>query len=113
MKKRIIYIVCILLVLVACAPNEKKDEVVKEDEAKKQTPSIVPSYKLSKDNYKTILPFRPSKARGVITNQVANRLDIVEVEEWLIRHSKEVFDTEDYYFEVGHDLTESMRSEEH
>src|SRR5690625_4814685 len=108
MKKRIIYIVCILLVLVACAPNEKKDEVVKEDEAKKQTPSIVPSYKLSKDNYKTILPFRPSKARGVITNQVANRLDIVEVEEGLIRHSKEVFDPEKYYYEEGQYLTESM-----
>lgn len=108
MKKRIIYIVCILLVLVACAPNEKKDEVVKEDESKKQTPSIVPSYKLSKDNYKTILPFRPSKARGVITNQVANRLDIVEVEEGLIRHSKEVFDPEKYYYEEGQYLTESM-----
>src|SRR5699024_6145674 len=106
--KRIIYIMCILLVLVACATNEKKDEVVKEDEEKKQTPSIVPSYKLSKDNYKTILPFRPSKARGVITNQVANRLDIVEVEEGLIRHSKEVFDPEKYYYEEGQYLTESM-----
>src|SRR5699024_3610678 len=105
---RIIYIMCILLVLVSCAPNEKKDEVVKDDEAKKQTPSIVPSYKLSKDNYKTILPFRPSKARGVITNQVANRLDIVEVEEGLIRNSKEIVESEKYYYEEGQYLIESM-----
>src|SRR5699024_7448214 len=95
-------------VLVACAPNEKKDEVVKEDEEKKQTPSIVTSYKLSKDNYKTILPFRPSKARGVITNKVANRLDIVEVEEGLIRHSKEVFEHEKYYYQEDQYLTKSM-----
>lgn len=107
MKKRIIYLMCTLLVLVACAPNDKEDEVVKkEDEGTKQTPSIVPSYQL--EDYKTILPFRPSKSRGVIVNQIANRLDIDEVEEGLRRHSKEVFDPEKYYYEEGQYLEEDM-----
>src|SRR5690625_3693016 len=100
MKKRIIYLLCILLVVIGCAPKEK-EEVVKEEDEAKQTPSIVPSYQLSKENYKTILPFRPSKARGVIVNQLANRLDIEEVEEGLRRHSKEVYDPKDYYYEEG------------
>ncbi|MDY0395640.1 CamS family sex pheromone protein [Virgibacillus halophilus] len=57
---------------------------------KKET-SIVPSYQLSKENYRMILPYKPSKARGVIVGQLANRMDIDEVEEGLRRHSKEFF----------------------
>lgn len=78
----------------------KEDQVVKNEKSKKET-SIVPSYQLSKENYRMILPYKPSKARGVIVGQVANRLDIDEVEEGLRRHSKEYFDPETYYFQEG------------
>src|SRR5699024_7191802 len=109
MKKIIVYLMCILLLFSGCAPNEKEDEVVKKDEkSSKKTSTIVPSYQLSKDDYKMVLPFRPSKARGVIVNQVANRLDIDEVENGLRRHSKEVFDPDKYYYEEGQYLTEEM-----
>lgn len=107
MKKRIIYCLCILLIVTGCAQKEKEEVVQKDDEKEEeQTPSIVPSHQLSKDTYQTVLPFRPSEARGLIGDQIANRLDIEEVEEGLRRHSKEVFDPKDYYYEDGQYLDE-------
>src|SRR5699024_9047809 len=73
-----------------------------------QEVSIVPNYQLSDKNYKMILPFRPSKARGIIVNQLGNRLDIGEMEDGLRRHSIDVFDPDKYYFEEGQYLTEDM-----
>src|SRR5690625_2041841 len=55
-----------------------------------------------------IIPYSPSAARGVITNQVGNRLDIDELEEGLMRHSKDVFNPEEYLFQEGQNLTNSM-----
>src|SRR5690625_2641961 len=55
-----------------------------------------------------ILPFRPSEARGVITGQVKNRLDIDEMEDGLRRHSTEVYDPEKYFYEEGQYLDEKF-----
>lgn len=108
MKKIIVWIVCILI-LVSCAPDGQEDEVLQTNEEETdQELSIVPSYRLATDNYKIILPYRTSEARGVITNQVFNRLDIDELEEGLQHHSKQYFDPEKYYFEEGQYLTEEM-----
>lgn len=97
----------ILLMLVSCVPDDLPDEIVQnsDEEMDEGEISIVPSYKLSEENYKIILPFRPSEARGVITRQVANRLDIDEMEAGLRRHSTEVFDPEKYYFDEGQYLS--------
>ncbi|WP_229683113.1 CamS family sex pheromone protein [Virgibacillus oceani] len=109
MKKIYVLLVCTLLLMTGCAPNMNEDEVVqKNDEKANQERSIVPSYRLSEENYKMILPYRPSAARGVITNQMGNRVDIDEMEEGLRRHSKAIFDPEKYYFEEGQYLTEDM-----
>lgn len=107
MKKLTIWLIGALLVLTSCVQNPDEEIVQNEDE-QEQEMSIVPSYKLSEENYRMILPFRPSKARGVISNQIANRLDINEMEEGLRRHSKEVFDPEKYYYEDGQYLTQDM-----
>src|SRR5699024_5359132 len=56
---------------------------------------------LTEDQYKILLPYKPSAARGAITNQVTNRVDINELEEGLRRHSTSVFDPQDYVFEEG------------
>nr|WP_155668516.1 CamS family sex pheromone protein [Ornithinibacillus caprae] len=100
-------LVSTLLVLASCTPNfNDDDEVLQNDEEQKGQPSIVPSYNLSEENYRMILPYRTSEARGVIVNQLANRLDIDEMEEGLRRHSKEYFDPQKYYFEEGQYLSE-------
>src|SRR5699024_8131995 len=109
MIKRCFALLCTFLLLAGCMPDMDKDEVVqKEDEDETNGPSIVPSYQLSKENYRTVLPFRPSAARGVTTNQVGNRLDIDELEEGLRRHSKEFFDPGDLFYEAGQYFTEDM-----
>lgn len=109
MKKLTITLIAVLLFLVSCVPETTEDEIVQpNDEQTEQEILIVPSYQLSKENYRMILPFRPSEARGVIGRQVANRLDIDEMEAGLMRHSTEVFDPEKYYYEEGQYLTKDM-----
>lgn len=110
--RRLTMFVILILLLAGCATLDlDKDEVVKEEETKtkeEQQPSIATDHQLSKDNYRTILPYRPSEARGVITQQVSNRVDIDEMEESLRRHSKEYFDPKKYYFEEGQYLTRDL-----
>ncbi|APC47180.1 CamS family sex pheromone protein [Virgibacillus halodenitrificans] len=107
MKKISLLLLSSLLLITSCAQNNTEEEVVQEDKQEEQT-SIVPSYQLSDENYKMILPYEPSQARGVITNQVGNRLDIDEMEEGLRRHSKEVFSPKDYLFQEGQFLEKDL-----
>ncbi|MFC2949510.1 CamS family sex pheromone protein [Virgibacillus sediminis] len=110
MKKLNGCLMVILLFLVACAPNNNEDEVVQEEDSGEET-SIVPSAKLEEENYRMILPYKTSAARGVINRQVANRVDIDEFEQGLRRHSKEVYDPDRYFFQEGQYITESMTYE--
>src|SRR5690625_3164160 len=107
MKRIGLFLIGILLLLTSCAPKPKEEIVQNPDETTEQELSIVPSYQLSEDNYKMLLPFRPSKARGVTVNQVRNRLDIEEMEDGLRRHSTAFFDPNKYYYEEGQYLTAS------
>jgi len=107
MKRIGLFLIGILLLLTSCAPTPKEEIVQNPDETTEQEISIVPSYQLSNDNYKMLLPFRPSQARGVVVNQLRNRLDIEEMEDGLRRHSTEAFDPEKYYYEEGQYLTEN------
>jgi len=107
MKRIGLFLIGILLLLTSCAPKPKEEIVQNPDETTEQEISIVPSYQLSNDNYKMLLPFRPSKARGVVVNQLRNRLDIEEMEDGLRRHSTEFFDPNKYYYEEGQYLTAS------
>ena len=108
MKKRTILLLCALLVLTSCAPSlDDEDEVLQNEEDTEVETSIVPGSRLGEEAYRMILPYRTSEARGIITNQVANRVDIDEMEEGLRRHSVDVFDPEDYYFQEGRYLDES------
>lgn len=110
MKKITVLLLSTLLFITSCAPEAPEDEVVKEDQQpqQQQEVSIVPNHQLSQDTYKMVLPYRPSAARGVIVNQVANRNDIDGMEEGLRRLSTEYFSPEDYYFEEGQYLSENI-----
>lgn len=100
MKKIALFICCFLLLLASCNSKEE-DNIVQTEEDTKQEVSIIPSYSLSEDQYKMVLPYRPSEARDTITNQVTNRVDIDELEEGLRRHSTDLFDPDKYVFEEG------------
>lgn len=99
-------LLCALLLLASCAPSFDDDEEVlqKEEDSPVET-SIVPGSRLEDDTYRMITPYRVSEARGLITNQLANRVDIDEMEEGLRRHSTEVFNPKKLYFQEGRYLT--------
>lgn len=101
MRKLLLLIGCTLLFLVSCS-NQLQNDIVQPEETEGETEiSIIPNYSLSEEQYRIMLPYRPSEARGAITNQITNRLDIDELEEGLRRHSTDVFDPEQYVFEEG------------
>lgn len=109
MKKLTILLLSALLFLASCAPSlNDEEEVLQNDEDSQVETSIVPGNRLADDTYRMILPYKISAARGVIVDQIANRVDIDEMEEGLRRHSTEVFDPKDLYFQEGRNLTSDM-----
>src|SRR5690625_4796144 len=103
---RLVVSVLIALLLLASCSQQKQEDLVQPEESESMTqPSIIPSYSLSEDQYKMVLPYKPSEARGAITNQITNRVDIDELEQGLRRHSTAVFDPEKYVFEEGQYLS--------
>nr|WP_154649447.1 CamS family sex pheromone protein [Calidifontibacillus oryziterrae] len=97
--------------LSACTPKiENEEKVVQETEEKTET-AIIPKYKISDEYYRTILPFKPGKARGLVNYTVYNRLDLNELEMGLMRIAQENFKPNDYYFQEGQYLTSEMVEE--
>src|SRR5699024_6124687 len=101
-KYNLIILLCAIFILASCAPSfNNEEEVLQNDEDSPVETSIVPASRLDGSAYRMILPYRTSEARGVIADQLANRLDVDEMEEGLRRHSTEVFDPEHLYFQEG------------
>ncbi|WP_369809932.1 CamS family sex pheromone protein [Gracilibacillus caseinilyticus] len=112
MKQTVVSLLIVVLILAGCAPNfegEQEETVVDDskDESTEES-AIIPKHNLSDETYRVLIDSNLSKARGVITNQISNRLDIDELEEGLRRHSKEVYDPETYYFQEGQYLTDDI-----
>src|SRR5690625_4846623 len=92
MKRFLLLVLGSTLLLASCS-NQKQEEVIQQPEEETETEvSIIPNQSLSGDQYKMVLPYKPSAARGAIKNQITNRLDINEMEEGLRRHSTEHLD---------------------
>ncbi|WP_342447733.1 CamS family sex pheromone protein [Lentibacillus salicampi] len=111
LKKIVMSLAGAILIMTGCSPsigNSDEEVVQNKDETKQQSNSIVSSQQLSEENYRTVLPYRPSASRGVITNQMGNRVDIDEMETGLRRLSKEYFEPEQYFYEEGQYLTSDM-----
>lgn len=101
MKKRSILGMVLVLLLAGCAPSfDQKQEVVQGSKDKKET-AIIPKYKISDKYYQTILPFQPSKARGLVVSNLNTRYDMEEFESGLMRIAQTQFDPNDYLFQEG------------
>jgi protein involved in sex pheromone biosynthesis len=110
MRKHSILGMVLILLLAGCAPSfEDKQEVVQDSKDKKET-AIIPKYKISEEYYQTILPFEPSKARGLVVSNLNTRYDIEEFENGLMRLAQTQFDPEDYLFQEGQMLDSSTIS---
>ncbi len=106
MKQIKYFLILSMLVFLSACGNVIQDDVIEPEEEGETEVSIIPSYSLEDKQYKMLLPYRPSAARGTIVNQVSNRVDIDELEEGLRRHSTDVFSPDKYVFEEGQYLTE-------
>ncbi len=107
-----VLLLLLLLFLTSCAPSfdNQEDEVVDDntlDDTGQET-AIIPSYSVSDQDYQVLLPYKLSQSRGVIVNQIANRLDIDSFEEGLRRHSTNVYDPDDYFFQEGQKITSDV-----
>ncbi|MFB1050575.1 CamS family sex pheromone protein [Paraliobacillus sp. JSM ZJ581] len=107
-KKLATLSIAAVIILASCAPSYDNQEEVVEDNTSEQDSgetAIIPSHSVTEEEYQVLLPYKMSQSRGVITNQIANRLDIDAIEQGLRRHSTDVYDPDDYYFQEGQKLT--------
>jgi protein involved in sex pheromone biosynthesis len=95
----------LFLLLSGCAPNfNKQEEVVQEKQDDSKEKAIIPKYKISDQYYRTILPFEPSKARGMVVSKLNTRNDISEFETGLMRLAQNSFSPDNYLFQEGQAL---------
>lgn len=101
MRKLSFLALSLIILLSGCAPNfQKQDNVVKTEE-KAEEKAIIPKYNIDDNYYRTILPFEPGEARGLIVNNINTRYDIDEFETGLMRVAQNQFDPKSYYFREG------------
>lgn len=98
-----------VLILTGCLGNdelEKEEKVVQEKGKKEEKAIITGEINTGEKYYRSIFPFEPGGARGVIRFGVDNRLDINEFEMGLMRIAQDTFNTDKYFFQEGQFLNE-------
>jgi protein involved in sex pheromone biosynthesis len=94
----------LVFLLSACAPNFQKQNEVVQTKEKVKGKAIIPKYNISDSYYRTILPFVPGEARGLVVNNINTRYDLNEFEMGLMRVAQNSFETEKYLFREGQEL---------
>ncbi|EMG28443.1 putative lipoprotein yerH [Listeria fleischmannii 1991] len=109
MKKYLILVLASLLVLTGCAPKLTSDEkVVTKDEEKKSETGIMTKNQISENYYKTVLPYKASKSRGLVVSNIYSRYDINELEAGLMRISQNEYSSDNYLFQEGQYLDKDL-----
>jgi protein involved in sex pheromone biosynthesis len=93
-----------VFLLSACAPNFQKQNETVQTKEKTTGKAIIPKYNISNNYYRTILPFEPGEARGLVVNNINTRYDLNEFEMGLMRIAQNSFDTDKYYFQEGQQI---------
>lgn len=102
MKKRTLVIVGLSLVLVGCGPDDNEPSSSKENTStQNDVKQIATDKNVQRDNYRTILPFKESQARGLTQENMANTYNGEDFETGLLNISKQVFPTDDYLYQDG------------
>ncbi|MBS4198063.1 CamS family sex pheromone protein [Bacillus sp. FJAT-49732] len=90
--------------LSGCVPTFQKNDEVVQDNNDNKDKSIIPSYQISDSYYRSVVPFRTSKTRGMVVSNLNSKYDIDEFETGLMRVANEHFSTDKYVFEEGQKL---------
>ncbi|MDR7238397.1 CamS family sex pheromone protein [Neobacillus drentensis] len=104
MRKFSLLALSLVFLLSACAPNFQKQNEVVQTKEKVKGKAIIPKYNISDSYYRTILPFEPGEARGLVVNNINTRYDLNEFEMGLMRIAQNSFDTEKYLFREGREI---------
>ncbi|WP_141430385.1 CamS family sex pheromone protein [Bacillus sp. 03113] len=108
MKKISMAALILMLLLTGCAPNFQKQEEVVQEKQDTNEKAIIPKYKISDEYYSSILPFKPSEARGLVVGNLNTRYDINEFETGLMRIAQRNFDPNQYFFQEGQYLKKNI-----
>ncbi|OIK16443.1 hypothetical protein BIV60_03990 [Bacillus sp. MUM 116] len=104
MKKLLLLAFSFVLLLSGCSLNFQKQDQVVQTKEKTKGKAIIPKYNISDQYYRTILPFEPGEARGMIVGDLNTRYDIDEFETGLMRIAQNTYDTNKYYFQEGQQI---------
>ncbi|MEH7545541.1 MULTISPECIES: CamS family sex pheromone protein [Bacillaceae] len=104
MRKISLLALSMVFLLSACAPNFQKQNETVQTKVKTTGKAIIPKYNISNNYYRTILPFEPGEARGLVVNNINTRYDLNEFEMGLMRIAQNSFDTDKYYFQEGQQI---------
>ncbi|MBY0147702.1 CamS family sex pheromone protein [Neobacillus niacini] len=104
MRKISLLALSLVILLSGCAPNFQKQENVVQTKEEAEEKAIIPKYNISDNYYRTILPFEPGEARGLIVGNINTRYDINEFETGLMRIAQHQFDPKTYLFREGQEL---------
>ncbi|MCH1624666.1 CamS family sex pheromone protein [Ferdinandcohnia quinoae] len=104
MRRLLILGVSLLLLLAGCAPKFGEDTEVVQKTNEKGEKAIIPKYNISESYYRSILPFKTGIARGIVSENVNNRLDVNEFETGLMRIAQESFPSDKYYYQEGQNI---------
>nr|WP_254119632.1 CamS family sex pheromone protein [Bacillus sp. FJAT-29790] len=91
----------LFLLLAGCAPQFNKQEEIVQNKEDAKEKAIIPNFRISDQYYRTILPFEPSEARGLVVNNINTKYDISEFETGLMRVAHNTFDPDKYLFQEG------------
>jgi len=97
-----------VLLIGGCMPSlgDQEDEVIQDSGESVEETVIIPDVKIKEEYYKTLLPFKKSASRGLITETTRTKYDIQEVEEGLLRLSTQHYDPKNHYFQEGQYIDE-------
>ncbi|UXR69022.1 MULTISPECIES: CamS family sex pheromone protein [unclassified Staphylococcus] len=108
MKRTIAMMLGLSLLLAACAPTDDEQPKQKQDDeqtntSKKQTKvkDMATDQNVQGDNYRTILPFKESQARGLVQEEMANGYNGEDFEDGLLNISRDVFPTDSHLYQDG------------
>ncbi|SCT19532.1 CamS family sex pheromone protein [Staphylococcus caeli] len=112
MKRAIILFISAIFVLSACGQNDEKSKAPSNDKAQEKESGSVKEIATDKnvqgDDYRTILPFKESQARGLLQDNMANSYNGEDFENGLLDLSKSVFPTDEYLYQDGQYLDKDM-----
>lgn len=104
MKRTLVLLITAIFILAACG-NHKDDQAGKDNQkhnnSSNQVKEIATDKNVQGDNYRILLPFKESQARGLLQDNMANSYNGGDFEDGLLNLSKEVFPTDKYLYQDG------------